>query len=525
MNKLIAALLALVAFPALAQSTPPLESKQRLQVTQEFRPPALSNCNTTAVYKRLGDLCYDTFDNTLKMYTGSSFVTVATGVGSGNMTDPGANGIMVRTASNVSTARTLTGTTGQIAITNGSGVSGNLTIALDSTVDLRTKALFYTPVSTAATATQNGQIAYNSTSNTYIGGAHGVRKTFAYTSSDITGNAATATALAANGTNCSAGQAPLGVDASGNAEGCFTPSGGSPAGSTSEIQIKSGSSFGAYAGASCSNTFFRALSATGVATCNAILPADTDFTADNTTANSTTGHHGLLPKLGGGTTNFLRADGTWATPPGSGSVSISGTPVAQQVAFWASASALAGQAGFTWDGTQLATPDPGNGNRGITLYQNASPTHASAPAANYTTVEAYSDGSLYKINNGGSSTKIYDAGNFVRTDTASMTVDSPTTADDGKVQVQLPLASTITRVDCSTDAGTVTIQFYVRSEGSPNSGTTAVLASSLTCTTTSANSSSFTTSAISSRSLLVLSISATSGTPGVLRAHVEYTTP
>lgn len=33
----------------------------------------------------------------------------------------------------------------------------------------------------------------------------------------------TATALAANGANCSAGQAPLGVDASGAVEGCWTP--------------------------------------------------------------------------------------------------------------------------------------------------------------------------------------------------------------------------------------------------------------------------------------------------------------
>lgn len=41
----------------------------------------------------------------------------------------------------------------------------------------------------------------------------------------ISGNAATATALAANGTNCSAGQAALGVDASGNSEGCWTPAG------------------------------------------------------------------------------------------------------------------------------------------------------------------------------------------------------------------------------------------------------------------------------------------------------------
>lgn len=38
---------------------------------------------------------------------------------------------------------------------------------------------------------------------------------------NTTGNATTATALAANGANCSAGNSPLGVDASGAAEGCF----------------------------------------------------------------------------------------------------------------------------------------------------------------------------------------------------------------------------------------------------------------------------------------------------------------
>lgn len=40
------------------------------------------------------------------------------------------------------------------------------------------------------------------------------------------GNAGTATALAANGTNCSAGNYPLGVDASGNVENCTAASGG-----------------------------------------------------------------------------------------------------------------------------------------------------------------------------------------------------------------------------------------------------------------------------------------------------------
>lgn len=37
---------------------------------------------------------------------------------------------------------------------------------------------------------------------------------------------------------------------------------------------------------------------------------------DITTGNATTGSHGYLPKLAGGTTNFLRADGTWAVPSG-----------------------------------------------------------------------------------------------------------------------------------------------------------------------------------------------------------------
>lgn len=35
---------------------------------------------------------------------------------------------------------------------------------------------------------------------------------------------------------------------------------------------------------------------------------------DITTNNADVSKHGYLPKLGGGTSNFLRADGTWASP-------------------------------------------------------------------------------------------------------------------------------------------------------------------------------------------------------------------
>lgn len=48
----------------------------------------------------------------------------------------GANGIQVRTALNTFTARTLTGTAGQITVANGDGVAGAPTISLPSTISL-----------------------------------------------------------------------------------------------------------------------------------------------------------------------------------------------------------------------------------------------------------------------------------------------------------------------------------------------------------------------------------------------------
>jgi len=48
----------------------------------------------------------------------------------GGIADPGSNGILARTALNTTAARTLTGTTNQITVTNGDGVSGNPTLSL-----------------------------------------------------------------------------------------------------------------------------------------------------------------------------------------------------------------------------------------------------------------------------------------------------------------------------------------------------------------------------------------------------------
>ena len=54
--------------------------------------------------------------------------------------------------------------------------------------------------------------------------------------------------------------------------------------------------------------------ASGNPTFGAVVESDFSF-ADNTTANATTSAHGLLPKLHGSSTKFLRGDGTWGLTP------------------------------------------------------------------------------------------------------------------------------------------------------------------------------------------------------------------
>lgn len=52
--------------------------------------------------------------------------------GGGGITDPGSNGILSRTALNTVSARTITGTSNRISISDGDGVSGNPTIDIDA---------------------------------------------------------------------------------------------------------------------------------------------------------------------------------------------------------------------------------------------------------------------------------------------------------------------------------------------------------------------------------------------------------
>lgn len=65
--------------------------------------------------------------------SGAAWVPLGDGGSGGGVADPGANGIAVRTALNVLTTRTLTASTG-VSVTNGDGVAGNPTVAIDTAV-------------------------------------------------------------------------------------------------------------------------------------------------------------------------------------------------------------------------------------------------------------------------------------------------------------------------------------------------------------------------------------------------------
>lgn len=76
--------------------------------------------------------------------------------------DPGSNGILARTALNTTSARTITGTTNQVNVSNGNGVSGNPVLSLPQSIHTGASPTF-------AGQTINGDISLPSVSGTKIG--------------------------------------------------------------------------------------------------------------------------------------------------------------------------------------------------------------------------------------------------------------------------------------------------------------------------------------------------------------------
>ncbi|MBI3933486.1 MAG: hypothetical protein HY316_02260 [Acidobacteria bacterium] len=104
--------------------------------------------------------------------------------------------------------------------------------------------------------------------------------------------------------------------------------------------------------------------------------------------------------------------------------------------------------------------------------------------------------------------------------TKDISILDPTTSLTNKAQIYWPAAVTLGEVECSVDTGTVTIQLDERAVATPNTAGTNSLTSSLVCDTDSQSTASFTDSGIASQVPHNLQITATSGTPTIVRIHV-----
>lgn len=85
------------------------------------------------------------------------------------------NGIVTQTSADTFAGRTITGTSNEVTVTNGDGVSGNPTLSLPATIDLGGKTSFEVPNSAAPTVDADGEIAVDTTVTDF---SHGVLKYF-----------------------------------------------------------------------------------------------------------------------------------------------------------------------------------------------------------------------------------------------------------------------------------------------------------------------------------------------------------
>lgn len=85
------------------------------------------------------------------------------------------NGIVTQTAADTFAGRTITGTSNEVTVTNGDGVSGNPTLSLPATIDLGGKTSFEVPNSAVPTVDADGEIAVDTTVTDF---SHGILKYF-----------------------------------------------------------------------------------------------------------------------------------------------------------------------------------------------------------------------------------------------------------------------------------------------------------------------------------------------------------
>jgi len=105
----------------------------------------------------------------------------------------------------------------------------------------------------------------------------------------------------------------------------------------------------------------------------------------------------------------------------------------------------------------------------------------------------------------------------------SFILTNPQAADTGKYQYDFfnPV-SVLQEIDCSTDTGTVGINFDLRSITSSNTAGPQALSSTFVCDASGETNTQFAVSSINANQILVLHVVSVTGTPGVVRVHVKY---
>jgi hypothetical protein len=103
----------------------------------------------------------------------------------------------------------------------------------------------------------------------------------------------------------------------------------------------------------------------------------------------------------------------------------------------------------------------------------------------------------------------------------SIPFESPALTDSGVNQFEFPHKMSFVRIYCSTDQGTLSINFEIRSEASPDSPGTPILASALVCNSTGVSTTTFAVAAVSADTPVALVISAVSGAPNKARAFLK----
>ena len=210
------------------------------------------------------------------------------------------NGLLTQTAADTFAARTVTGTANQVDVTNGSGVAGNPTLALSSTI----------VIPGTLQVAQNGLLLRDTDNTHNLTVNAGSNLTAARTLTIATGDASRTLTLGGDatlnggthsGTNTGDQTITLTGDVTGSGTGSFAATIANDAVTNAKL-----------ANVATATIKGRVTAATGD-------PEDLTGTQATTLLDTfTSSLKGLAPASGGGTTNFLRADGTWAAPPGGG---------------------------------------------------------------------------------------------------------------------------------------------------------------------------------------------------------------